>query len=383
MSVVNKNAFFILGITIFAVMGVATLSPALPQIIIEFELEKGEIKWLISVFTIPGIFLSPVAGILADRLGRKQILIPSLLLFALGGFLCTHSTSYHILLIYRLLQGLGAAALGSLSITLIGDFFKGNDRVKMMGINASVLSVAVAFYPVVGGLLAAIEWKYVFYLPVASIILAVLILFFLNNPDSTNRSNFDNYFSDLWKVINQRNVYGLFLINLLVFIILYGAYITFFSILLKSKFQANSVLIGMLMSAMSLVSAFFSSLNALINKWFKLHRILIISSICYVLAMLSFFFSSNWYFVGTGIFLFGFGHGLLVPNMQIMLISKTSEKERAAFMSFSGTILRVGQFLGPILLSWFYIGGNVSFVYLAGAFFALGIFFVVVIMLKD
>ncbi len=383
MSSTNKKLFYILGITIFAVMGVASLSPALPQIINEFGLENGEIKWLISIFTVPGIFLTPLAGILADRLGRKQILIPSLLLFAVGGTLCTTATSYFVLLMYRLVQGVGAASLGSLGITLIGDFYTGKERIKMMGINASVLSMAVAFYPVIGGLLTAIEWRFVFYLPALAVVLAVLVFLFLDNPVPVHDGNFKGYFSALWKIINHRSVWGLFLVNLLVFIVLYGTYITFFSILLKDKFQANSVIIGGIMSAMSLVSAFFSSMNAWVNRILKAQKILVVSSIAYFISMILFYHSANWSFIGAGIFIFGFGQGLLVPNMQIMLVNKTSGKERAAFMSFSGTILRFGQFLGPILMSLFFFQNNASYVFLAGGGTSIILLIVILVMLKE
>jgi MFS family permease len=73
-------------------MGVASLTPAFPKIAQELQLNKTQVGLLISVFTLPGIFLTPIAGILADRIGRKKVLIPSLLIFAFIGIAYTFNS---------------------------------------------------------------------------------------------------------------------------------------------------------------------------------------------------------------------------------------------------------------------------------------------------
>jgi len=79
LKLIKGNVLMIFGITLIAVMGVASISPALPSIQEHFKLEKGQIKWLISVFSLPGFLLSFFLGVMADRFGRKTILIHSLL----------------------------------------------------------------------------------------------------------------------------------------------------------------------------------------------------------------------------------------------------------------------------------------------------------------
>ena len=69
--------YIIFSITLLAIMGVASLTPAFPEIIRQFDISVKEIGLLITIFTLPGILLAPLMGILADRLGRKMILIPS------------------------------------------------------------------------------------------------------------------------------------------------------------------------------------------------------------------------------------------------------------------------------------------------------------------
>ena len=139
---INDNRLrIIFAITLVSVMGVASLTPAFPKIAVALHLTKVQIGLLISVFTFPGIFLTPILGIIADRMGRKKILVPSLFLFAIAGFGIFFIHDFKIILGLRVFQGIGAASLGALNTTLIGDFFEGDQRSTAMGYNASILSV--------------------------------------------------------------------------------------------------------------------------------------------------------------------------------------------------------------------------------------------------
>lgn len=124
----SKNIYVIFSITLISVMGVASLTPAFPTIAESLHLSKTQVGLLISVFTLPGVFMTPVMGVFADRFGRKKVLVPSLFLFAIAGFGGFIIHDFHTLLILRFFQGLGAASLGSLNTTLVGDLFKGPDR---------------------------------------------------------------------------------------------------------------------------------------------------------------------------------------------------------------------------------------------------------------
>ena len=90
---------------------------------------------------MPGVFLTPVAGVLSYKFGRKTVLIPSLLLFGVAGGACALVSEFELLFGLRLLQGVGAAALGATTkVTLIGDLFVGREWTAALGYNSCVLS---------------------------------------------------------------------------------------------------------------------------------------------------------------------------------------------------------------------------------------------------
>ena len=379
---IEKNMIIIFGVTLIAVMGIASITPAFPGIIKYFGISTQQVGWLIAAFTLTGIFLTPVSGIMADRFGRKLVLVPSLFIFGIAGFLCSFMRDFNLLLLFLFIEGIGAAGLSSINITLIGDLYSGEKRTALMGYNASILSIGTAAYPALGGFIAVFGWQYIFYLPLLAIPLAIFVIFGLNNPEPKDHQCISEYFRRIWKSINQRSVWGLFLVNMLVFVLLYGAYLTYFPILLSERLEASSVHIGLMMSVMSLVTAATSSQLGRINKRFQSKTILLLGAAFYFLSMLSLLISQSWIQVIVSIAIFGLGHGLLIPSIQNLLVGFASIKERAAFMSVNSMVLRIGQTVGPLLIGVFYTIGSLQASFIAGAVVAMVMFGVIAGMVK-
>ena len=363
----------------FAVLGVASITPAFPQIIKHFDLTVQQIGYLITVFTLPGIFLTPLMGIFADRFGRKTILFPSMLIFGVAGFLCAFQTNYQSLLIMRFFQGVGAASLGSLNITLIGDLFDGKKRIQAMGYNASVLSIGTTLFPAIGGLLASFNWKYAFYLPGLALPFGFILLR-LKTANIHNNISLKEYLRSVWKTINRKKVWGLSLVNILSFIILYGAFLSFFPILMEARFEANSLVIGIIMSLMSLTTAICSSQLGKLRKKLSSQTLLYISSFLYAISLVILSIAWDWLMLIIAILLFGIAHGFFIPNIQTILVGLAPTSERGAFMSVNGMVLRIGQTLGPIVAALFYINQNIQPVFWLSSIIAILMIITVKIM---
>ena len=122
----DGNLQIVFGVTLMAVLGVSSITPAFPTIIQELGVTSLGIGLLITVFTFPGGILTPVLGVFADRYGRKRVLVPSLFLFGIAGGACVLAQDFTILLILRFFKGVGAASLGALNVTIIGDLYDGH-----------------------------------------------------------------------------------------------------------------------------------------------------------------------------------------------------------------------------------------------------------------
>ncbi|XCN72648.1 MAG: MFS transporter [Candidatus Electrothrix aestuarii] len=379
----DRNLHIIFSVTLMAVMGVASLTPAFPKIIQELHILPKDIGLLITAFTVPGVFLTPILGMLADRFGRKMVLAPSLFLFAIAGGACALTRDFHLLLILRFIQGAGAAALPAINTALIGDLYIGQERDTAMGYNTSVLSLGVASYPALGGLLAAAGWQYPFFLPLLALPVGFLVLFSLKNPEPKNTRSFKGYLNGIWQAVQQREVAVLFLASLVTFIILYGSYLTYFPLLLHQTFQANAPLIGLIMSGMACTMAFTSSQMGKLAKRYTKKQLLIAAYTLYAVALALIPFVPSIPVLLFPVVLFGIAQGLNIPTVQTMLTGLAPLEYRASFMAVNGMVLRLGQTLGPICMGIFFVLWGTDGAFLAGVGCALFMLIIFALLLKS
>ncbi|WP_319780846.1 MFS transporter [Maridesulfovibrio sp.] len=372
----NKNLQIVFSVTLIAIMGVSSIIPALPDMIREFGISGSTIGLIFTIFTLPGILFAPLAGIFADRLGRKKILVPSLLLFGIFGTACFFVKDFHSLLLLRFLQGIGAAAIGVINLTIIGDLFSGRDRIRAMGLNAGVLSMGTAIFPAIGGVLAQISWEAPFLLSLLALPLAWLVAFKLDNPEPSSNANFKKYMKAALDGMRSKEVLSLFAISLLTFIILYGPIVTYLPLLLNSRFAASPLMIGVVISSASFITALAASQMGRLSHFMSQPLMISLSAFAYGAAMIMLPAADSALWCILPVCMFGLGQGLNMPNSMSMLTAIAPMEQRAIFMSVNGMLLRAGQTIAPILMGLVYSGLNLEAVFYAGAVVAAAIFIV-------
>ncbi|NQS98108.1 MAG: MFS transporter [candidate division Zixibacteria bacterium] len=377
----DTNLQILFGVTLTAILGVSSLTPAFPKIVREFNISPENIGLLITIFTFPGIFLTPVMGVFADRWGRKKILVPSLMLFGIAGFLCFFVRDFNLLLLLRFFQGVGAASLGSINVTIIGDLYSGKERAAAMGYNASVLSIGTAAYPLIGGALATFGWYYPFILPLIGIPIGFLVLFTLKNPEPLNDQRLLEYLAQAWQSVKKRQVVGLFIACIISFIILFGTYLTYFPFLVGYVFGKSPFVIGIIMSCASLSTALTASQLGKLVKIYSERTLLKTAYLLYALSMLMVPFIHNVWLLLIPIMIFGVGNGINFPIIQTLLAGMAPINQRAAVMSLNGMVLRLGQTLGPILIGIVFTMWGLNGAFFAGAGFAICLIGLVTLMI--
>lgn len=370
-SVRNPELQAIFGVTLIAVLGVSSIAPALPRIAEVLEVSAGEVALLITAFTFPGVILTTFAGILADRYGRLRILVPGLVLFAVAGVACTFATSLTMLIALRVLQGIGASPIGSINVTLIGDLFTDRQRTEAMGLNASLLSVGTAAYPAIGGLLAVIAWSAPFALAVLAIPVAVLVLRRLHMAPRGHRTGLGEYFRGIWQVVRLPEVLVLFFASTAIFILLYGAYVTFLPFLMAQRFGSSSAEIGLLMAGLSLATAVTSANLGRLSALLSERRLMTVGFVVFAAGLAAVPLSSSVWGLALPAVLLGFAFATTIPVVQVLLAGFAPTERRGAVMSLNGTVLRLGQTLGPPIMAGVHRLGGIDAVFEAGAVFAL------------
>lgn len=378
----DTNLQIVFAVTLMAVLGVSSITPAFPKIVQELGISPQAVGSLITALTLPGVLLTPVLGVLADRIGRKKVLVPALMVFAVAGGACALARDFNVLLALRFLQGVGAAGLGSINVTIIGDLYSGRERTAAMGCNSSVLSIGTASYPAIGGALATVGWYYPFVLPLAAIPVGLAVLFSLHNPEPKEPQRFKEYLTDARKIVATRQVAGLFAVSVITFIILYGSYLTFFPLLIEDSFSVSPFIIGLVMSVSSIATGLTSSQLGRIARLSSERGLIGVACVLYAVALVSIpSVPSLWLFLIPTIIL-GVAMGISLPSLMALLADLAPMQQRGAVMSLNGMVLRLGQTLGPLIMGAVIVVWGTSGVFYVGAGFAMVMLAVVVLMIK-
>lgn len=133
--------------------------------------------WVFSIYLLTQAAMTPIYGKLADLYGRKPILVVGAIIFLLGSALSGASWSMVTLIIFRGLQGVGAAAIQPIVITLVGDLFSIEERAKMQGYLSSVWGLSAIIGPAIGGFFVQFaSWRWVFYINIPIGVAALIAL---------------------------------------------------------------------------------------------------------------------------------------------------------------------------------------------------------------
>ncbi len=165
-----------------------TLIIALPDLERSLHTSLLALVWVILAYLIAATVLVLMAGRLSDLFGRKRAYVGGFLLFALASLGAGFSPDGTVLIVWRVVQGIGSAFLFANAAALVTDAFPKEQLGLAMGANTMIAAVGLVLGPVLGGALVAISWHWVFWfnVPIAlgGAVWGALILRELSKPDT-------------------------------------------------------------------------------------------------------------------------------------------------------------------------------------------------------
>ena len=372
----DSNFQIIIGITLITILGGPGISPLLPSIAKDLNIPPEHIGWVISAFFIPITIGTPISGILADRYGRKQILIPALILFAIAGSLCSLAPNFRTLIEFRFIQGIGATPIESLTLTLISDLYRGKLLTTAMAFKTMSIGLSLVIYPLVSGGLTTWGWRYPFLLYLIAIPLSFWVLFCLKIPAMPKQKSFSLkiYLRNIWQSLNNYQVGCLLIVIIINFILTFGPCLTYIPLFANRQLGASYIVIGIILASRGIFFAFISSQLGIFAKYLSEITLIKVSFILYCIAcMITPTINNIWLLFIPGI-LSGLAQGMVAPSSQSLLGQLSPEKYRAGFMAVTATALSFGQTLGPILAGTMFTIGGMAGVFYSSAILSLIIF---------
>ena len=339
----------IAAVTVTGVMGNTLISPAIPDIRDDFGLSNAAAGVLVAAAAFPGVFLAPLIGVLADRFGRREVVVPCLVTFGLAGGLAAFAPSFSMLLVARLVQGAGAAGLVNLAVVIIGDNWDGLERTRMIGRNSAALLSSIVVLPPIGGLLAE-QWgwraTFVAYW-VALVTAAAVIRWVPRTPRGDTRMR--DQLRATVPYLRSRAVLGPVTIAFVAFMLIFGLFLTVMPVYLEDRFGVSAGWRGLVLALPAVTSTLGSLSVARLAGRFGLRRTLAVACALWVGAFAMIAGVPVLAVLCVAVLIYGFGEGVLIPTLQDAVASAAPASSRGATVALFVSFARAGQSAGPLL----------------------------------
>lgn len=340
------------------VLGNSMLIPVFPKFEQVLHINQVKVGLLVTAFSLPAGLLIPFAGMLSDRVGRKIIIAPALMLYGLGGLVAgiasvTMKQPFTMILAGRVLQGLGAGGTYQLAMALTADLTTGEKLTRYLGFLEASNGFGKVVSPVLGSLVAMISWYAPFFVyGVLAFPVAALVWFGINEPKPGGEGeSWSKYFAALGQIVRKKGIsLGVaFLIGFVALAVLFG-FLSYLSDVLEQRFHLKGVMKGLAMavpvSAMALTSygtgVFLEKRRQLIKGALILGMGIAALSLGAVPLCISTRFIFPATVIGAGI-----GIGMVLPPLNTMITAATFQDERGVVTSLYGTVRFFGVAAGP------------------------------------
>ena len=345
------------GVPFIMVLGNSMLIPVFPEMQKAMSISPFQAGLTITFFSLPAGIAIPIMGFLADKIGRKKIIVPSLIIYGLGGIISglapiIFNKSFTILLTGRVIQGIGAAGTAPIAMALVSDIFTSAERSKAQGTLESANGLGKVISPVLGAAIALIIWYALFFVyAFLAIPIALAIWLVIKEPEFQAKNQ--SLAADMSKIksIFQNtgpSLAGSYAAGSTVLLVLFGI-MSYLSDLLETDFGLKGIVKGLALAAPVLamsITAFFS--GKYLEKKQKQMKSFILAGLLLVaasLATMSIFPASL--ALLAGVLSTGIGTGLVLPAVNTMVTSSCRLEERGGITALYGGVRFIGVAAGP------------------------------------
>ncbi|WP_408004868.1 MFS transporter [Radiobacillus kanasensis] len=343
-------------------LGNSMLIPILPAMESNLNLSSFQVSMTITIFSIAAAICIPIFGYLSDRFSRKAIIVPSLIIYGLGGLLAGIASAwiesaYLWIIIGRTLQGIGAAGTAPIAMALAGDLFKGSQQSKVLGLIEASNGFGKVLSPIVGSALALLVWYGPFWgFPIFCLISVLLTAFFVKEKKKTEQPPpFGKYVKGLFSVFKTDGkwLFTTYLAGATCLFTLFGV-LFYISDELETEYNIDGIVKGCILAIplLFLMCTSFTT-GSKIGKNLKMMKKLITLGL--LIMTLSFasliFFEQLVIFIGI-LVLSSIGTGLVLPCLNSLITGSVGTERRGAVTSLYGSVRFLGVAAGPPIYGW-------------------------------
>ncbi|MFC3749056.1 MFS transporter [Paenibacillus sp. GCM10012306] len=370
----NRGAILLVMLTIFLTFtGIGLVVPIMPTFMNELNISGSTVGLLVAAFSLSQLLLSPIAGRLSDTMGRKNIIVVGLIVFAVSELVFGLANMSWMLFISRMLGGAGAALIMPAVMAYVADTTSLEERARGMGLINAAISTGFIIGPGIGGYLAEFGIRAPFFVAaIAAGLIAVVTFAVLPESLSVEQrkeakasgANQENLFIQLVQSYRQPYFFSL----VIVFVLAFGLanYETVFGLFVDHKFGftpkdiAFVITFGSIAGAVVQVSAFGWILNRFGEN--RVIAICLLASAVFIL--LTVFVNSYWAII-TVTFIVFLAMDILRPAVSTQL-SKMAGDSQGFVAGMNSAYTSLGNIAGPIVAGYLF-DININFPYAVAA----------------
>ena len=326
--------------TMMSNVAVVTILPRLSEIYANVEHIAFLSRMMITLPSLAIAILAPFLGHLVYMYGKRRSAIVGLFFFSVTGTAGLYLDGIYAILFSRFLLGIAIAILMIVSTSLIGDYFKGEERHKFMGLQSAFVSIGGIFFIVGGGMLSDMNWRYPFAIYGIGFIILLFAMKYII--EYTYQS----------QVIDEEEVnHRLYPIYIMAFLLMAVFYIlpTQFPYLMINIFHATGEKTGLIIASAFVFNAIGALSFAPLKKHFDFPAMYMLGMAIIAVGFIgiSQVRSLSWFFVTAPII--GLGGGILMTNITAWLLHYAYSTKRVKATAYLTSSLFLGQFFSPIL----------------------------------
>ena len=359
----TKEKLIILFTVLIDVIGLGIIIPTMPTYVYSFGASPSTITILFSVFALFSFLSAPLLGSLSDKIGRRPILIISILSSSIGWFVFAWAHSLVFLFIGRIIDGLAAGNF-STAQSAISDLAKDQkERTANIGLTGAIFGIGFLLGPLFGGLLSkvspAFPFWFVAYLALANVILAYFFLPETNkNLHPEKHINWNPLVPVIsgFKDIKLRKLY----VTWFCFNSIAMGTNTIFALYLLKVFNFGAYESGLFFTGVGVVIAFNQgfALKRFWLKYFSEKKLIVMMLGAFAIGYMIMAYPTLWFFI-IGLVFTAFGQSILRVAITSEIMGETDERSRGQASGILAALMNAASIASPLLMGYlfeFHIG---------------------------
>jgi ACDE family multidrug resistance protein len=347
--------------SIAVIMGVNLVYPVLPPMMQQLGVDESAIGLVVTVYTVPMIFLAPVAGAVADLHGRRWLLFFGMVLFGLAGAAIGLAPSFEWVLALRVLQGVGASAITPLTIVLLSDLLEGEQESGAQGMKVFLDRIGTAVIPALAGVLAILSWSLPFFLFALALPVAFLGLAWLPETRPEASPGLRAYLGGFRGIGHRPKLWVAFSAGFLRFFLDY-AYFTYLPIYLALARGASPATTGLLFTCFAAGAMVTASQAGRLARGRDPAQLVFVGFLLAGGSVLLVPFVPT-LLAGLSLFVYGLGNGLISPLQKSLLTRNAPPDIRAGVVSLDRVVQQVAKSLAPGAMGALLLVADVSAIF--------------------